>query len=65
MAAGVGQYGQSFQVARRSRGYPLEAATAVAVEAVRNWPGDGIDLVRFVCFDQATLAAYQAALGTP
>jgi O-acetyl-ADP-ribose deacetylase (regulator of RNase III) len=44
-------------------GYPLEAATAVAVEAVRNWKGDGIDLVRFVCFDERTFDAYRSALG--
>jgi O-acetyl-ADP-ribose deacetylase (regulator of RNase III) len=44
-------------------GYPLEAATVVAVEAVRNWKGDGVDLVRFVCFDRRTLEAYQAELG--
>jgi O-acetyl-ADP-ribose deacetylase len=43
-------------------GYPLEEATAVAVEAVRGWPGEGVDLVRFVCFDDATLAAFEAAL---
>lgn len=44
-------------------GYPLEAATAVAVAAVRNWKGDGVDLVRFVCFDGRTLEAYRKALG--
>jgi O-acetyl-ADP-ribose deacetylase len=44
-------------------GYPLEAATAVAVETVRNWKGEGVDLVRFVCFDGRTLDAYQAELG--
>jgi O-acetyl-ADP-ribose deacetylase (regulator of RNase III) len=44
-------------------GYPLEAATAVAVEAVRNWKGDGLDVVRFVCFDERTLDAYRSALG--
>ena len=43
-------------------GYPLEAATAVAVDAVRNWKGEGIDLVRFVCFDERTLEAYRTAL---
>ena len=43
-------------------GYPLEAATEVAVAAVRGWEGSGVDLVRFVCFDAATLAAYKAAL---
>src|SRR5688500_3514840 len=26
-------------------GYPLDAATAVAVEAVRNWKGEGVELV--------------------
>jgi len=43
-------------------GYPLEAATAVAVEAVRKWKGDGVELVRFVCFDERTLDAYRTAL---
>jgi O-acetyl-ADP-ribose deacetylase (regulator of RNase III) len=44
-------------------GYPLQAATAVAVEAVRSWKGDGVDLVRFVCFDRRTSDAYRTALG--
>jgi O-acetyl-ADP-ribose deacetylase (regulator of RNase III) len=44
-------------------GYPLEEATAVAVEAVRSWSGEGVDVVRFVCFDDATLQAYKSALG--
>jgi O-acetyl-ADP-ribose deacetylase len=44
-------------------GYPLHQATAVAVEAVRSWKGDGVDLVRFVCFDRHTLEAYREALG--
>jgi len=43
-------------------GYPLDAATGVAVEAVRNWKGDGVDLIRFVCFDGRTLGAYRSAL---
>ena len=43
-------------------GYPLDSATAVAVEAVRNWKGEGVDAVRFVCFDERTLAAYRSAL---
>lgn len=43
-------------------GYPLAAATEVAVAAVRSWEGEGVDLVRFVCFDEPTLAAYQDAL---
>jgi len=43
-------------------GYPLEAATAVALQAVSDWKGDGIDLVRFVCFDQRTFDAYRSAL---
>ena len=44
-------------------GYPLEAATAVAVDAVRGWEGTGVELVRFVCFDAATLEVYRRALG--
>jgi O-acetyl-ADP-ribose deacetylase (regulator of RNase III) len=43
-------------------GYPLEAATAVAVDTVQNWQGEGVDLVRFVCFDAPTLWLYQRAL---
>ena len=43
-------------------GYPLEAATAVAVEAVRDWKGEGVDRVRFVCFDAPTLDMYFRAL---
>jgi len=43
-------------------GYPLEAATTVAVDAVRGWKGEGVDLVRFVCFDRRTLEAYSSAL---
>ncbi|MEW6471950.1 MAG: O-acetyl-ADP-ribose deacetylase [Actinomycetota bacterium] len=44
-------------------GYPLPEATAVAVDAVRNWKGEGVELVRFVCFDRRTLEAYEAELG--
>ena len=44
-------------------GYPLEPATAVAVETVRHWKGEGVELVRFVCFDRRTLDAYEAELG--
>jgi len=43
-------------------GYPLEEATRVAVAAVKGWTGEGVQLVRFVCFDRATRAAYEAAL---
>src|SRR5947208_13686040 len=43
-------------------GYPLVEATAVAVDAVRNWKGEGIRLVRFVCFGERTVAAYLTAL---
>jgi len=43
-------------------GYPLEAATAVAVAAVTSWKGDDVDLVRFVCFDSHAADAYRAAL---
>jgi O-acetyl-ADP-ribose deacetylase len=42
-------------------GYPLDAATEVAVRTCRAADTD-VDLVRFVCFDDRTLAAYQDAL---
>ena len=43
-------------------GYPLEAATEIAVETVREHQPRHLSLVRFVCFDEGTLAAYQARL---
>jgi O-acetyl-ADP-ribose deacetylase (regulator of RNase III) len=43
-------------------GYPLYLATATAVEAVRT-ADTQVELVRFVCFDAATLAAYEQELG--
>ncbi|HEX6313023.1 MAG TPA: O-acetyl-ADP-ribose deacetylase [Acidimicrobiia bacterium] len=42
-------------------GYPLDAATAIAVRTVRGTPTD-VELARFVCFDAATLASYQREL---
>jgi O-acetyl-ADP-ribose deacetylase len=45
-------------------GYPVDAATQVAVRAVRDWldaNGDPLDVL-FVCFDAKTLAAYRSAL---
>jgi O-acetyl-ADP-ribose deacetylase (regulator of RNase III) len=42
-------------------GYPLEAATDVALGAVRD-AGSRVVLVRFVCFDEPTRAAYAARL---
>jgi O-acetyl-ADP-ribose deacetylase (regulator of RNase III) len=42
-------------------GYPLDLATATAVEAVRT-ADTKVELVRFVCFDAATLAAYEQEL---
>ena len=42
-------------------GYPVEAATDVAVGAVRDARTD-VTVVRFVCFDDRTLAAYTARL---
>jgi len=43
-------------------GYPLDQATAVAVETVRTWKGEGIEEVRFICFDEKTLRVYTEAL---
>jgi O-acetyl-ADP-ribose deacetylase (regulator of RNase III) len=42
-------------------GYPLEAATDLAVGTVRA-AGTSLGLVRFVCFDERTRAAYAARL---
>jgi O-acetyl-ADP-ribose deacetylase (regulator of RNase III) len=44
-------------------GYPLESATAVAVATVRS-ADTRVEHVRFVCFDAATLDAYERALGS-
>ena len=39
-------------------GYPLEPATAVAVQTARDAETQ-VEVVRFVCFDAATLSAYE------
>jgi O-acetyl-ADP-ribose deacetylase (regulator of RNase III) len=38
-------------------GYPLDAATDIAVDTVRSTP-TSVDTVRFVCFDSTTLQGY-------
>ena len=43
-------------------GYPLDAATDVAVRACRDAETD-VDFIRFVAFDRGTLATYQRFLG--
>ena len=42
-------------------GYPLDAATDIAVETVRSTP-TSVVAIRFVCFDSTTLQAYVARL---
>jgi O-acetyl-ADP-ribose deacetylase (regulator of RNase III) len=42
-------------------GYPLEPATAIAVQTART-ADTQVELVRFVCFDAMTLAAYEQEL---
>lgn len=42
-------------------GYPLDAATEVAVATVRG-ADTAVERVRFVCFDATTLAAYERTL---
>jgi len=42
-------------------GYPLDAATDIAVEVVRSAP-TSVAAVRFVCFDDTTLQAYRERL---
>jgi O-acetyl-ADP-ribose deacetylase (regulator of RNase III) len=44
-------------------GYPVEPAAAIAVATVRSTP-TRVELVRFVCFDAATFAAYERLLPT-
>ena len=43
-------------------GYPLDAATTIAVRTCRDAETD-VDLIRFVAFDDRTLASYQLVLG--
>ncbi len=43
-------------------GYPLDAATQVAVATCRAVETQRVELVRFVCFDAPTLAAYEREL---
>lgn len=43
-------------------GYPLEPATRIAVATVRAHVPEHVSLVRFVCFDSATLAVYRREL---
>ena len=42
-------------------GYPLDAATAIAVRSCRDAEAI-VDVIRFVCFDERTLAAYEDEL---
>jgi O-acetyl-ADP-ribose deacetylase len=44
-------------------GYPLDAATDIAVRTCRD-ADTNVDLIRFVCFDDRTLASYQSALAS-
>jgi O-acetyl-ADP-ribose deacetylase len=43
-------------------GYPLDAATTIAVRTCRE-AETNVDLIRFVAFDDGTLRTYQLALG--
>ncbi|TNF88520.1 MAG: O-acetyl-ADP-ribose deacetylase [Gammaproteobacteria bacterium] len=43
-------------------GYPLEAATEVAVRTVQSHDARHLNLVRFVCFDEDTLSVYRTLL---
>jgi len=46
-------------------GYPKDAACGIAVNTVRAWQAEQPREVSFVCFDQETLALYEAAIRTP
>jgi O-acetyl-ADP-ribose deacetylase (regulator of RNase III) len=45
-------------------GYPLEAATQIAIDTVRNWLSANmtIEMVVFVCFDGRTFSTYERLL---
>ncbi len=65
VAAEVGAVSVAFPaISTGIYGYPLEPATAIAVATCRAGPPE-IELVRFVCFDDRTLAAYDGALAEP
>jgi O-acetyl-ADP-ribose deacetylase (regulator of RNase III) len=65
VAAEVGAVSVAFPaISTGIYGYPLEPATQVAVATCRAAPPE-IELVRFVCFDDATLAAYERELTPP
>jgi O-acetyl-ADP-ribose deacetylase (regulator of RNase III) len=62
VADGLGARSVSFPaISTGIFGYPLDAATEVAVAAVAG-ADTAVELVRFVCNDSATLAAYERAL---
>jgi O-acetyl-ADP-ribose deacetylase len=66
VAGGAGATSVSFPaISTGIFGYPLEPATAIAVRTARATTVEGIELVRFVCFDAATLAAYERELAEP
>jgi O-acetyl-ADP-ribose deacetylase len=68
VATEVGARSMAFPaVSAGAYGWPMEDVAAVAVSAVRRWSAespsaDAIDLVRFVPFGPAALAAFQAEL---
>jgi O-acetyl-ADP-ribose deacetylase len=45
-------------------GYPLEEATRIAIDTVRNWliGSTALERVVFVCFDERTLSTYERLL---
>jgi O-acetyl-ADP-ribose deacetylase (regulator of RNase III) len=64
VAAGLGATSISFPaISTGVYGYPLEAATAVAVSTCRDAPPE-IELIQLVCFDSPTLEVYERALTT-
>ena len=63
LADGVGARSVAFPaISAGIFGYPMEAATAVAVSTVRS-SRTAVETVTFVCFNSAAAAAYASALG--
>ena len=48
-------------IAAGARGYPLEAAARIAMDAVRS-ASTKVRTIRFICFDRQTLHAFQSAI---
>jgi len=64
VAAELGARSVAFPaVSAGAYGWDADDVARIAVDAVRTHPATGVELVRFVCFSDALLAAFTRALG--